>query len=105
MCGRFVMKSTSAEIADQFGLGEVPYLTPRYNIAPTERIPIIRAPAGTRECSMARWGLIPAWSKEPKTEYSTFNARSETVAVKPANASRGFAAQPQRLTIAIRHMP
>jgi putative SOS response-associated peptidase YedK len=71
MCGRFVMKSTSAEIADQFGLGEVPYLTPRYNIAPTERIPIIRAPAGNRECSMARWGLIPAWSKEPKAEYST----------------------------------
>ena len=36
------------------------------------------------ECSMARWGLIPAWSKEPKTEYSTFNARAETVSTKPA---------------------
>ena len=33
---------------------------------------------------MVRWGLIPAWSKEPKTEYSTINARAETVAAKPA---------------------
>jgi putative SOS response-associated peptidase YedK len=54
MCGRFVLKSTPAEIADHFGLQEAPALSPRYNIAPTERIPIIRAPAGTRECSKAR---------------------------------------------------
>ena len=84
MCGRFVLKSTSSEIADQFGLSEVPDLFPYYNIAPTQSIPIIRAPAGTRECPMARWGLIPAWSKYPKTEYSTFNARAETVSTKPA---------------------
>jgi putative SOS response-associated peptidase YedK len=84
VCGRFVLNSTSAEIADHFDLKETLELSPRFNIAPTERIPIIRAPAGTRECSMARWGLIPAWSKEPKTEYSTFNARAETVSAKPA---------------------
>jgi len=84
VCGRFVLKITSAEIAGHFELQEAPELSPLYNIAPIQSIPIIRAPAGTRECSMARWGLIPAWSKEPKTEYSTFNARAETVSTKPA---------------------
>ncbi len=84
MCGRFVLNSTPAEIADRFELEEMPEWSPRYNIAPTQRIPIIRVSDGTRECTLARWGLIPAWSKEPKTEYSTFNARAESVAVKPA---------------------
>ena len=84
MCGRFVLNRTPTEIADHFALSKTPEWTPRYNIAPTQHIPIIRAPAGIRECSMARWGLIPAWSKEPKTEYSAFNARAETVSTKPA---------------------
>jgi putative SOS response-associated peptidase YedK len=84
MCGRFVLKSKSADIASQFSLNEVPVLAPRYNIAPSQTIPTIRAPAGTRECVLARWGLIPEWSKEAKTEYSTFNARAETVSAKPA---------------------
>ena len=84
MCGRFVLSSTPAELADRFELTEAPEWSPRVNIAPTQCIPIIRAPAGARECVFARWGLIPAWSKEPKTSYSTFNARAETVATKPA---------------------
>ena len=44
MCGRFVLSSTPAEIADRFELEEMPEWSPRYNIAPTQRIPIIRAP-------------------------------------------------------------
>ena len=83
MCGRFALKSPPAVIAQRFALKEVPDWTPRYNIAPTQLISIIRAPAGARECVMARWGLLPAWSKEAKMDYSTFNARAETVSSKP----------------------
>jgi putative SOS response-associated peptidase YedK len=51
-----------------------------YNIAPTQMIP-----AFTAEHSLAmRWGMVPPWSKEPSTKYATFNARSESVAEKPA---------------------
>jgi putative SOS response-associated peptidase YedK len=83
MCGRFVLDSPPDLIAASFGLDEVPALTPRYNIAPSQDIPVIRAPAGIRECVFTRWGLVPAWSKEPRAEYSTINARAETVATKP----------------------
>ncbi|CAG1023373.1 SOS response-associated protein YedK [Methylococcales bacterium] len=84
MCGRFVLDSPPELIAESFGLDDVPALTPRYNIAPSQDIPVIRAPAGVRECVLTRWGLVPAWSKEPRTEYSTINARAETVSTKPA---------------------
>jgi putative SOS response-associated peptidase YedK len=53
---------------------------PRYNIAPTDQIPIIRVDPrdGTRELAMARWGLVPWWSKQiPKVPH--INARAETV--------------------------
>jgi len=85
MCGRFALNSTPQRIALHFGLAAVPDLVPRYNIAPSQSIVTIREDAqGSRELAMARWGLIPAWSKEPKTGYSTINARAETVASKPA---------------------
>jgi putative SOS response-associated peptidase YedK len=85
MCGRFALNSPPQRIARQFSLDEVPELLPRYNIAPSQAIPIIRQGGeGRRELVMVRWGLIPAWSKEPKSSYSTINARAETVATKPA---------------------
>lgn len=60
-------------------------LTPRYNIAPTLPVPVIRPDAGgSYEMVTMRWGLVPAWSKEPTTSYSTHNAMIETVAQKPA---------------------
>jgi len=59
-------------------------LKPRYNIAPSQQIPIIRATETDREMVLAKWGLVPHWSKEPKSKYSTINARIESVAEKPA---------------------
>ena len=100
MCGRFVLSSTPAEIADRFELEEMPEWSPRYNIAPTQRIPIIRAPDGTRECSLARWGLIPAWSKEPKTEYSTFIVRARWL---PSSSRTGEAVDRLSIGEARRH--
>jgi putative SOS response-associated peptidase YedK len=58
-------------------------LEPRFNIAPSQPVPIIRDTDAGREMVLAKWGLVPHWSKEPKTKYSTINARIETLAEKP----------------------
>lgn len=57
---------------------------PQYNIAPGADIPVITGPAGRRDISLMRWGLIPHWAKDHKISYKMFNARAETVAQKPA---------------------
>ena len=57
-------------------------ISPRYNIAPTQEVPIIINEEGNKVVMM-RFGLIPSWSKEKKTRYSLINARAEAVAKKP----------------------
>ena len=84
MCGRFSLAALPDTLASHFGLTAVPVLAPRYNIAPSQDIAVVRQGAEGRECSLLHWGLVPAWSKEPKTKYSTINARAETVAERPA---------------------
>jgi putative SOS response-associated peptidase YedK len=83
MCGRFALKNPQA-IKAAFEVGELPDdLTPRYNIAPSQDIAIIRFSPSGRQLTMARWGLIPSWTKELNTKYSTINARADTVDTKP----------------------
>jgi putative SOS response-associated peptidase YedK len=66
-------------------LGTTLEVRPRYNISRSQSIPVIPESAdGTRELVEMRWGLVTHWSKQPKTPYSTFNARTETLAEKPA---------------------
>ena len=86
MCGRFTLHTPESRLREVFNLEnpEPLGLQPRYNIAPSQQVPIIRDTESGREMVMARWGLIPQWSKEAKTKYSTINARIETVAEKPA---------------------
>lgn len=82
MCGRFALKNPKA-VKQAFDLEAAPELAPRYNIAPSQDIPIIRfSPAG-RRLDLARWGLIPSWAKDMAGGYSTINARAETVDTKP----------------------
>jgi putative SOS response-associated peptidase YedK len=72
------------EIVDHYEISnqhELPNLAPRYNIAPSQSAPIVKA---GRILSMARWGLIPSWAKDAKIGYKTINARAETVAEKPS---------------------
>ena len=59
---------------------------PRYNIAPTQSVPVIRQNPkdSIREFSMMRWGLIPHCAKDPSIATNTINAKSETAATKPA---------------------
>jgi len=85
MCGRFTLQTPETKIREAFNLPieDMLGLSPRYNIAPSQDIPIIRDTEDGHELILAQWGLIPHWSKEPKTEYSTINARIETIAEKP----------------------
>ena len=59
---------------------------PRYNIAPTQSIPVIRQhpKEPVRHLSLIRWGLIPSWAKDSSVAAKMINARSETAATKPA---------------------
>jgi putative SOS response-associated peptidase YedK len=86
MCGRFTLTDPDADLAVQFNLPEIPNLSPRYNIAPTQPVAAVRAAANStnREMVLLRWGLIPFWAKDPNIGARMINARSETVAEKPA---------------------
>lgn len=86
MCGRFSLGVNSSDLAAALGLDEIPDFTPRFNIAPSQFHPILRAPAARPgwEWRMARWGLIPHWAKDPGMGTRMINARAETIAEKPA---------------------
>jgi putative SOS response-associated peptidase YedK len=83
MCGRFTLRTTRKELADFFGV-LFPDLPPRYNIAPTQEVPAIRAAAAGRELVNLRWGLMPSWAKDKKVGARLINARADTVADKPS---------------------
>jgi putative SOS response-associated peptidase YedK len=86
MCGRYSLSISLETIEELFGFHPaVDSLTPRYNIAPTQTTFIIRrGREGTIELAELRWGLIPRWSKDAAVGSKMINARSETVAEKPA---------------------
>ncbi len=84
MCGRFALYSDPVTLAQCFGVSEPPDLFPRYNVAPTQNIALVRQEGAERRFALARWGLIPQWAKDIKIGYHTINARAETVASKPA---------------------
>ena len=80
MCGRFLLVSSSKELAEQFELDETPEIRPRYNVAPSQEIAAIRLNRGPqtnkRELIFLKWGLIPSWSKDPAIAQRLINARS-----------------------------
>ena len=89
MCGRFTLTvSHLAEVAEAVGAWLSPDLAaeyrPRFNVAPTQRHPIVRADAGRRELVPAHWGLVPAFAKDRSIGHRLINARGESVAEKPA---------------------
>jgi putative SOS response-associated peptidase YedK len=90
MCGRFVIKTPPNQLREAFGYAEQPNFPPRYNIAPTQPIPVVRIDNGRRSFALVRWGLIPAWVKDPRGFSLLINARAESVLDKPAfrNAMR-----------------
>ena len=83
MCGRYELHSSPAAIALAFGLAQPPEIAPRYNIAPTDDVPIVRiGNDGERELVRMRWGLVPRWAKDPSIGSRMINARGETLQEK-----------------------
>lgn len=85
MCSRFSQTLPPDAVRSYFGYRNQPNFPARYNIAPTQPIPVVRQTRESgREFVLMRWGLIPSWVKSPD-EFSTLvNARAETAAAKPA---------------------
>jgi putative SOS response-associated peptidase YedK len=82
--------SSPEAIRRLFGYPEQPNFPPRYNVAPTQPVPIVRLVDGQRQFTLVRWGLIPPWVKDPRQFSLLINARGESVNEKPAfrNAMR-----------------
>jgi putative SOS response-associated peptidase YedK len=84
MCGRFTSLLSPELLAVVYEVLAPADLTPRYNIAPSQPVLVVRQNiSGQRELASVNWGLIPSWSKDPSIAHSLINARGETVAEKP----------------------
>jgi putative SOS response-associated peptidase YedK len=83
MCGRFTLRQPVKDIVAAFSIKRPPewQLAIRYNVAPSQTIPVVRSESGERELVQMSWGLIPSWAKDAKI--AQVNARSETAAEKP----------------------
>jgi putative SOS response-associated peptidase YedK len=84
MCGRYVINSVPEALRRLFGYSEQPNFPPRNNIAPTQPVPVVFLENGARHFRLMRWGLLPAWVKDPRQFTLLINARAETVLEKPA---------------------
>lgn len=84
MCGRYALTTDPRKVARYFGAEPPTGLRPRYNVAPSQDIPILYRGGEGRRFALARWGLVLSWSKEARSNYSTINAHAETVTSIPA---------------------
>jgi putative SOS response-associated peptidase YedK len=84
MCGRFALIATPGEVRHVFGYPESDVFPPRYNIAPTQPIAIVRTWSGRRHFILMRWGMIPHWVDDPRRFPLLINARAESAAERPA---------------------
>ena len=84
MCGRYLITTAPEAMRRLFGYPELPDFPPRYNIAPTQPVPIVRLWEGRRQFALVRWGLVPSWVKDPRKFSLLHVARGETVNEKPA---------------------
>jgi putative SOS response-associated peptidase YedK len=82
MCGRAYETYTDEELSLRYLNGRksgLPSLAPNYNLAPTQKSPVVRVIGAERRIDLFQWQLIPPWEPEFKTKLSTINAKSETV--------------------------
>lgn len=90
MCGRYSITTDPEAIRRLFGVDTSLNLMPRWNVAPTQEVPVIRmgdrdtGRAAARELHIMRWGLVPFWAKDIGIGARMINARAETVNEKPA---------------------
>ncbi|SRR6266568_8185993 len=84
MCGRYTLYTNESEeeFQERFDLEESYKLSPRYNVAPTQEMPVVVVD-GKRHVEVMKWGLVPKWHEGGKGNYSMINARAESVDKKP----------------------
>jgi putative SOS response-associated peptidase YedK len=88
MCGRYTVRSIQP-VAELFGISLPPEFQPRYNVAPTQDVLVVRPAAkdktaDARRGDLLRWGLVPSWADDPSVGNRMINARAETAATRPA---------------------
>ena len=86
MCGRTALTASPEDLVAALGLDEAPSVVARYNVPPSHPLDAVRATGGPRRLERLRWGLVPAWAKDPKIGNKLALARVETVTT--ANAFR-----------------
>jgi putative SOS response-associated peptidase YedK len=84
MCGRFFIGQPPEVYRAFYGYSEQPNFPGRFNVAPTQPVPVVISESGERHFRLMRWGLWPTWLKDPSDFPTLFNARIETAAEKPA---------------------
>ena len=86
MCGRAKLPEDVSEIKLDLKIDfeEIGDYQPRWNAAPTSKLPVVISKSGRRILTLMRWGLIPSWAKDVQIGYSTFNARAENLATRAA---------------------
>lgn len=85
MCGRYASSRGAAELASHFGaVAPEEGLAPSWNVAPTDPVTVVLERNGQRSLQVVRWGLVPSWARDAKGAARLINARSESLASKPA---------------------
>ena len=84
MCGRYALHGPKSRRREPAWADALDDFEPRFNVAPSDTMPIVRLADGAARVVAARWGLVPYWAKDSKIAFKTINARAETVATKPA---------------------
>ncbi|HMO73621.1 MAG TPA: SOS response-associated peptidase [Paracoccaceae bacterium] len=86
MCGRFTLTHPTEALAALFGTAPSNDLPdgPRFNVCPTQTIPVVTSEGGVRRLRPMRWGFLPQWYKTPADGPLIINARADTIATKPA---------------------
>lgn len=86
MCGRAKLPEDVSEIKLDLKIDfdQIGDYQPRWNAAPTSKLPVVISNDGRRILTLMRWGLVPSWAKDLKIGYSTFNARAESLATRAA---------------------
>lgn len=82
MCGRFTIFASPDDLGDRFSVSVPAEYAPRYNVAPSQPIPVV-ANDDPDAVQFRTWGLLPSWADDP-SEYGFINARAETIEDKPS---------------------
>lgn len=85
MCGRYTILKSADAVAERFQAGQLlPMELPHFNVAPTNAVPVVTLEMGVRIMQPMQWGLVPPWARDPGISSRLINARSDTLAEKPA---------------------